>query len=278
MRRLATAALALALPLAVAAPAHAREAAGGDGKGYVRLAHLSPDTPEVDVHLKALSGTMKEQVFRGVGYGVMSAYLALPVGGYEVGMAPSKPPGSPVILTTLVTVEPGGAYTVAGVGKYADLGLRVLRDDLSMPPGDQAKVRVIQASVQAPVLGVSLPDGQTIADNVAFATTTAYQTVRPGTFNLVIHPANGRSDTGVQADLAAGNVYSLLILDGAAGALKTELRTDATRDGVVPAGGVATGAGGLAGSGAWPLYGGAALLVLVAAGAAWGIRRRLKTL
>jgi hypothetical protein len=267
-RIVGAAALLIAAGVAVATPAQAA------ATGYVRLAHLSPDTPEVDVYLSSQTGAVAEQVFPGVGYGVLSAYLPLPAGGYTVSMRPSGAPKSqPPVLTTQVSVTAGGAYTVAGVGRYADLGLRVLADDLALPAGGQAKVRIIQASVQRPLLGVTLPDGTPIAQNVAFATTTAYQLVRPGEWRLVISPADGRAPTGVQARLGAGNVYSLLVLDGATG-LKTEVRTDATRDGGVPTGGVETGAGGTAGAPGWLPLTGAGLLALIAAGAVWGMRRR----
>src|SRR5439155_7847197 len=154
--------------------------------GFVRLAHLSPDTPNVDVYLDSLPGTPKvSKVFRGVGYGIMSNYLSLPTGTYTVAMRLSGAPAStPPVLSTQVTVSPNGAYTVAGVGKHADLGLRVLNDDLSLPSGDKAKVRTIQASVAAPVLVVSLAGGAPIADRVDFSTTTYYLLVDPGRWTL----------------------------------------------------------------------------------------------
>jgi len=254
--------------VAVATPAQAA------GVGYVRLAHLSPDTPDVDVYLSSQSGAVAEQVFPGVGYGVLSAYLPLPAGGYTVSMrAAGAAKTDPPVLTTQVSVAVGSAYTVAGVGRYADLGLRVLSDDLTLPAGGQAKVRIVQASVQAPILGVALPDGTPIAQNVAFATTTGYQLVRPGDWRLVIAPADGRAPTRAEARLGVGNIYSLLVLDGANG-LKTEVRTDATRDGGVPTGGVETGAGGTAGSPIWLPVTGAGVLLLVAMIAVWGVRRR----
>lgn len=131
VRRLGSAAAALAALATVvlcASPAHA--AAGG----YVRLAHLSPDTPAVDVYLKSDTGAAKDQRFNGVAYGAMSDYLRLPTGTYSVGMRRSGAAAStPPVLTTQVTVGNGAAYTVAGVGRYADLGLRVLKDDLRLP-------------------------------------------------------------------------------------------------------------------------------------------------
>jgi hypothetical protein len=220
--------------------------------GYVRLAHLSPDTNPVDVYLNSLNGTLPEQVFPGVGYGVMSAYLTLPVGGYSVSMRwAGAPKTDPIVLTTSVSVVANGAYTIAGVGRFADIGLRVLHDDLSLPPGTKSKVRIIQASVQVPLITVAVAGGPTIASNVAFATTTDYQLVAPGRWQLQVRPSGGGKSTDVAADLGSGNVYSLLVLDAGAGALKTELRTDASRQGGLPRGGINTGGGGTDGPRLW---------------------------
>ena len=75
-----------------------------DAVGYVRLAHLSPDTPKVDVYLsKVGDGSFTTQVFPHVGYGTMSKYLALPVGTYAVAMrTEGAPASSPPVLTTQV--------------------------------------------------------------------------------------------------------------------------------------------------------------------------------
>jgi hypothetical protein len=245
-------------------------------RGYVRLAHLSPDTPEVDVYLNSQSGGIPGQVFRGVGYGVMSGYQALPVGGYTVAMRRSGAPASePAVLTTQVSVVAGRAYTVAGVGRYADLGLRVLTDDISLPAKNQAKVRIIQASVRAPVLDVSVRGGPTIAKNIAFASTTAYYLVAPGTWRLQVQTLAGGAITELAVQLSEGSVYSLLILDSARGGLEARLTTDASRRGAVPVGGVDTGAGGGRTS-SWLIPAGA-LLVAVAVTVAYGIvRRRLR--
>jgi hypothetical protein len=215
------------------------------GAGYVRLAHLSPDTPKVDVYLSSPSGAIKQRVFPGVGYGVLSDYMRLPTGTYLVAMRGAGAPASEKpVLTTLVTVAAGKAYTVAGVGRYADLGLRVLDDDLTLPIGGRAKVRIVQASVRAPLIKVSVANGPTIADTVAFATTTDYYLVDRGHWRLLVSPAGGGDAAALDTSLGAGNVYSLLVLDASGGGLIAELHTDAGRTGGVPAGGVETGAGG----------------------------------
>ncbi|NYF54312.1 DUF4397 domain-containing protein [Micromonospora purpureochromogenes] len=241
----------------------------------MRLAHLSPDTPAVDVYLSA-PGAAEPRVFPAVGYGVVSAYLPLPAGRYAVAMREAGAPASqPPVLTTEVAVEAGAAYTVAGVGRHADLGLRVLADDLSAPAPGQAKVRVVQASVRAPVIDVAATDGPAIADAVRFATTTDYREVEPGRWRLRLGGDNGPT-TDAEVTLSGGRVYSLLVLDGRRGGLASELREDARGGAVTPAGGVAAGAGGLAGRGlgAYPMVAGALLAAAVVVGAALLVRRR----
>ncbi|GAB3941548.1 DUF4397 domain-containing protein [Micromonospora vulcania] len=250
-RRLLASAGVLLLGTALTAagtPLPASAAAGADTVGYVRLAHLSPDTPEVDVYLAAPDST-KPKVFHGVGYGVVSDYLELAPGRYAVAMRQAGAPASdPPVLTTEVAVTSGDAYTVAGVGRHADLGLRVLNDDLSAPAQGRAKVRVVQASVRTPVLDVAAAQGPTIADGVQFATTTEYQQVEPGSWRLRLTGAGGPS-TEAEVRLTDGAVYSLLVLDAKQGGLTAELRRDAEGGTVVPAGGVDTGAGGTAATG-----------------------------
>jgi hypothetical protein len=274
LRRLGSAAAALAALAAtvlLASPARA-----ADGDGYVRLAHLSPDTPAVDVYLKAQSGNPKPQTFKGVAYGVMSPYLRLPTGTYSVAMRPAgADPSTDPVLTTEVNVENGAAYTVAGVGRYADLGLRVLRDDLKLPDAGESKVRIIQASVRAPVLDVGVNNGPTIADGVQFATTTNYRNVKPGTWTVKVQPSGGGKTSTLPCTLGAGNVYSLLVLDAKGGGLKTQLRIDAGREGTMPLGGVATGGGGTQPGSHLPmavLF--AAIAALLTGGVVVAIRRR----
>ena len=231
--------MGLGLSVVAASPASAA------GVGYVRLAHLSPDTPAVDVYLSSVTGAIQQQKFNAVGYGVVSKYLALPPGTYAVSMrAVGASATSPPILTTQATVVEGKAYTVAGVGRHADLGLRVIVDDLGMPLTGKAKVRVVQASIRQPVLNVVCA-GQTIGNAVQFASTTDYQEVGPGKWTVKLTPPNSTTSTSVSAPLNAGSVYSLIVLDGTNGGLTAQLRTDARSNGM-PEGGVATGGGGTA--------------------------------
>jgi hypothetical protein len=242
VRRLSSAAAVLAAVAVVTLFASPARAAAD---GYVRLAHLSPDTPAVDVYLRSANNAIKPQTFKGVAYGAMSAYLRLPTGNYQVAMRKAGAAASTApVITTQVAVENGGAYTVAGVGRFADLGLRVLKDDLKLPDAGKSKIRIIQASVKAPVLDVTGKNGNTIADGVAFATTTGYREVKPGKWSVQVVPTGGGKTSVLPCTLGAGSVYSLVVLDDRGGGLKPQLHVDAERQGTVPLGGVATGGGG----------------------------------
>jgi hypothetical protein len=272
-RRLAT--LAATALVAVGLSTLDQAPASAASVGYVRLAHLSPDTPQVDVYLSSVSGGIAPKTFPGVGYGVVSDYLTLPTGTYAVAMrGAGAPESSAPVLSTQVTVDAGKAYTVAGVGKHADLGLRVIDDDLSLPDSGKAKVRIVQASLQAPVLNVSVATGSTIADGVQFASTTNYREVNQGSWTVNLQQSGGGKTSTVKCALTGGNVYSLIVLDRPSG-LTAELRTDAQRKGGMPQGGVETGAGGSQRTDRAPALLAMSLMVLLGGGVALSrVRRR----
>jgi hypothetical protein len=264
-----------ALGLLLARPARASAAGGG---GYIRLAHLVPDNLPCDMYiqLNSVDGKVLKSL-PSVKYGTVSDYQLLPVGTYAVSM---RKPGDPVsarpVLSTSVTVSEGRAYTVARIGAPSKPEARVIEDDRALPSGNQAKVRVLQAAQRT--VDVTVADagvnagvnggvnGGVIARSVAFATATGYQGVDAGDRTLRVQPAGGQPTT-VRAEVAAGSVYSLLVLEGANGAVTADLRTDAKREGAVPRGGVETGAGGSQRTNPLPiLVGGLVLLVLCGAG------------
>jgi len=177
----------------------------------------------------------------------------------------------------VLTVADGHAYTVGRMGSPEHAEARIIEDDRTLPEGDQAKLRVVQAAQR--MLDVSVANGPVVAKDVAFTTATAYQGIEPGTKTLRVQPAGGQA-TSVQTTITAGNIYSLLILQSADGKLSAAVLTDAKRAGAVPRGGVATGAGGTADGGGnlatSPITLAAMLLLTVGAGIAGTalIRRR----
>ena len=226
----------LGLPAAGAAPAKA---------GLLRLAHLSPDTPAVDVYVASVADPSADLVLRGVAYGDVSDYRSVPPGTYTVSMRKAGAAAStPPVLSTTVQIDADSAQTVAGVGHFADLGLRILQDSLATPPPGQARMRVVAAAASAGPLQVSLPSGP-IAQGLAFAHTSDYVDIPAGQTTLTVAPA-GTTAQQLPVTVSAGAVYSLLVLDKSGGGLTVRPILDAASPGVVPTGSVPAGEGGTA--------------------------------
>jgi hypothetical protein len=266
----ATAACGLAAALlAFAAPA----ASASAGPGWIRLAHLSPNTPAVDVYLYSFGNANARILLKHVAYGTVSPYEQLPSGEYTVAMrAAGAAPSSKPVLSTTVDVATGDAYTVAGMGPFSGLRLQVIRDDLVTPPG-KALVRVIQASLNQQQVTVTAA-GKVLASKLGFSKLTAYRVVTPGTWT--VHAAGETESTSASLTLAAGTIYTVVILDEP-GHLAIDSLEDAAGSRVAPSGAPATGFGGTASRPGAPLLpwlvGGLAGLLLAAGGAARLLRK-----
>lgn len=233
MRRLLT--LLIALGLGAALGWLAPPAAAAD-TGVLRLAHLSPDSPAVDVTVDGSTVS-----FAGVGYGDVTGYQPLPAGTYtvEVRGAGADPASRPV-LTTTVDVQPGTAQTIAGVGTFADLSLSVLHDDLSAPTAGRARVRVLAGASGAPTLDVGVPGSPPLASSLPFGAAGGYVDVPPGDVPVRLSPTGGDVTT-VPLTFEAGAVYSLLVLDQDGGGLTAVAVRDAAGPAAPPVGGVEAG-------------------------------------
>jgi hypothetical protein len=238
-------ALCVAL-LAAGVCAFGLPAAAADDGGLLRLAHLSPDTPPVDVYVTPVGDRAATVVLRGVSYGTISAYRRVPPGAYTVAVrAPGAAASTPPALATTVRVGSLSARTVAAVSSFATLRLDVLSDDLAPPPPGDGRLRVISAAAAAKSLDVFLAGGAPLAAKLPFASTGGYVDVAAGAAMLEVGPT-GAARTAQPVRLAAGSVYSVVVLDKADGGLVVRTVLDAAGPGVTPAGGVETGAGGAA--------------------------------
>ncbi len=266
----AAAAVITAGQVALMAPA----ASASTQVGWIQLAHLSPNTPAVDVYLYSFGDSTAQIVLDHVSYGTVSPFEQIAAGDYTVAMraagasAKSKP-----VLSTAVDVAAGHAYTVAGMGPESGLRLQVIPDRLTTPP-NKALVRIIQASLQQD--SVTVTAGQHhLATNLKFASVTSYRAVTPGTWTV---RAAGTSETATSSiTLSAGSIHTLVILDNP-GKLSIDDLLEAAGSKVAAIGGAQTGFGGTAarpGATLRPwLAAGTAGLLLVAGGIALLSRRR----
>ncbi|MFY9933856.1 MAG: DUF4397 domain-containing protein [Streptosporangiaceae bacterium] len=273
---LTAAALLLGLPVAAASaataatPASAPAGTAPADTGWIRLAHLSPEMPAMDVYLYSFGNPDARFVLHHVAYGTVSAFQSVPAGDYSIAMRMAGTArASQPVLSASVTVTAGHAYTAAAIGPRPGLRLQVLPDDLVTPAG-KALVRVIQASLKQKTVTVSW-DGRIIAGPLSFDSVTSYRAVAPGTESVTVRAAAGNASSTFT--LAAGSVHTLVVLDGAHG-LEIADTEDAAGSAQMPAGGAATGFGGTAPHGPgsplpWLALIGAGALLAAAGGLRW---------
>jgi hypothetical protein len=248
-------------------------ASASSGVGYLRLAHLSPNTPAVDVYLYSFGDPSAMVVLDHVAYGEVSPYESVATGEYTVAMrAAGAASSSKPVLSTTIDVVSGRAYTVAGMGPLSGLRLQVIDDSLAMTR-DAALVRVIQASMHQTSVTVTA-GSTTLGSDLNFTTVTPYKVVKPGT---VMVKAVGESEHGSGTfTLAADTIYTIVVLDDS-GHLGLTSLVDSAGSKVTPQGGASTGFGGTAarpGAPLLPWLGAASAGLLTAAVAFILVRRR----
>jgi len=173
----------------------------------LRVAHLSPDAPNVDVYVDG------DAVLEDVPYRAVSEYLELAPGTYDVMITAAGDQDTVVFDDELEVPE--GDFTVAALGELAEenqsFAPAVFEDDLS-DPGEMARVRLVHASPDAPAVDVTVHEsGDALFEDVAFGEAATAE-VPAGSYTLEVRPATENNDGDVVAtfdvELMAGTVYS----------------------------------------------------------------------
>jgi hypothetical protein len=180
-RRMAILAIAAA-PLALAACNDEDDNLTGPSTGtaLVRVAHLSPDAPLVDVYVNGA------RALSGVAFKDVSSYLPIPSGSVNIKVTPANA-ATPVVIDATVNLNNGGNYTVAATGFLASIQPLVLEDDRGTT--GQAKVRFVHTSPDAPAVDVAVKGGPVLFSNVSFRQFSGYPQVAPGTYDLEVRVA-----------------------------------------------------------------------------------------
>lgn len=176
----------------------------------VRVGHFSADAPNVDVYADGSA------VLTDVPFGAISDYLYVPAGTYRIQVVPTGTSleEGPVVIDAELTFEGGTLTTVAATNTLADITPVVVADKPA-PVADQAQVRVVHLSADAPRVDVA-PDGSgvkaAIFKNLRYGKAKGYATVPAGEYDLEIRPA-GKRKAAFDIDpitLEAGKSYSAM--------------------------------------------------------------------
>jgi hypothetical protein len=219
MRRSGRLLAVLAVPFLAAACSDDDESVtdpGEVGIALLRVVHLSPDAPAVDV---AVNG---EVAVAGAAYLDATGYLPVPAGEVRITVSPAGQ-ATPVVIDATVTLGADASYTVAATGFLPDIQPLLMLDDRSTT--EQAKVRFVHTSADAPEVTVAVTDGPNIFGGVAFRDVTQYAAVPGETYDLEVRVA-GTSTVALPlpgVDLMGGTNYTVfatgLVSDGSLAAL-----------------------------------------------------------
>ena len=194
----------------------------------LRVGHLSPDTPEVDV---VVNGGV---YLADVPFPAVTDIAALPADTYNVAIQAAGNPGVVPIGPVDLTLEAGTWYSVLAVNYFNDIEPLILSDD-ARPVATNAKVRIVHASPTAQDVDIYLTaPGAGIAEvdptlsSVSFKANTGYLSLAegdydvtvtlPGTKDIAIGPAtisisNGGVYTAIARDPLPGQMeFGLIVL------------------------------------------------------------------
>jgi len=171
----------------------------------LRVAHLSPDAPNVDVYVAG------DPVLEDVPFRAVSDYLELPADEYPIEITAGGDSDT-VVFDEYVDL-PAGSFTAAALGELADenqpFGIDVFEDDRS-DPGENARIRLVHAAPDAPNVDVTV-DGDPLFEDVPFGAAGAVE-VPADDYELEIRPATPDIDGDVVATFElspdVGTVYS----------------------------------------------------------------------
>ena len=180
----------------------------------VRVAHLSPDAPAVDVWV---DGAL---VLEDVDYKMFSGYLELDEGSYQVVVVEANTT-EPAVIDAMVDVDGGMTYTVAATGLLDDgsIAPAVFVDDLQ-PTSGKAELQFVHASPGTPPVDITLLDGTKLFPNVTFGTDGNVLAVDAGAYSVQARVANTETVAISFADIpvSAGMNYTVyaigLLADG----------------------------------------------------------------
>jgi len=132
----------------------------------LRLMHLSPDAPPVDIYLD----NQPEPAFQSVPFSQGTTYIELWAGDYDVAITPEGArPDQAVIEVPALMLDADKAYTTAAIDYLGDISLMALEDDSDAISEGQIRLQMAHTAPDMPPVDVwNLRTGTMLADDFVF--------------------------------------------------------------------------------------------------------------
>jgi hypothetical protein len=206
------------------APAAGSAAVIADSRAAIRVGHLSPNVPAVDVSLDIAGTSTSVLSLSNVAYPADSGYAIIPAGTYDAAVALASNPATAVLTLNGASLAANASTSVFAIGLLGGTGAQALQlaafADDRVPMEDKAKVRVIHLSPDAPAVDVVAlgSDGSiaaTLVSDLSYPNATpADLAVAPGSYTLAVVPSGATSPVlptaaGVTVTLTAGEIVTV---------------------------------------------------------------------
>lgn len=148
----------------------------------VRVAHLSPDAPAVDVLVNG------KAAFTNLSFGEFTEYADLPAGDYQIQVVAAGTDG-PAVIDTEVALPADGDFSIAAIDTLENITAAIFEDENLRIPGT-TRVRFVHASPGTPAVDIAVTGGPILFPNVSFGESGGYIEVPGGTYDLEARVAN----------------------------------------------------------------------------------------
>jgi Domain of unknown function (DUF4397) len=198
-----------------------------DSRAAIRVGHLSPNIPAVNVALTQTGSSTSVLNLPGVTFPTVADYSLVPGGQYDASVALASAPDMPVLTLNGAKLAANTSTSVFAIGLLGGNGaqapqLAAYLDDRT-PVAGKAKIRVIHLSPDAPAVDVvALGSDGTIAarliTNLAYPNAAKDPLVlAPGSYMVAVVPTGASAPVlpsafGVKIDATAGQVATVLAI------------------------------------------------------------------
>lgn len=150
----------------------------------VNVTHASPDAPAVHVLVDDIVVTDT-----ALTYPNSTGYLTINAGTRNIKVNASG--SSMNVIDNVLTLHADKSYSVFAVNFLSNIEPLILEDDLSTPEPGKAHIRFLHASPDAPTVDITLTDGTTVFNDIAFKSATPFTPLDAGSYNLQVRTADG---------------------------------------------------------------------------------------
>jgi hypothetical protein len=183
---------------------------GSDDDGCVRILNASPDSSGLDVYV---NDTL---VVENLGFGDSTEFTALPADD-ESDIKITATGGSidSPMVDDQIDIDAGQAYELIALNNADDLEIATKDVDLSPVPADQARLRVIGASENAPDFSVEITDGPELFDGIGFKDDSDNTVVDASTYDIQFKDGDDVLARVEGFEVAANTTYDLVMIGDA---------------------------------------------------------------